>query len=78
MQGRALLFFRPGDAFEHEHEGAAGAAYIDGLVGGVEHQHGGLHGLVERQGAVFRRNGRAVVAAGVVAGDIFDEQLAFA
>jgi hypothetical protein len=57
VESRALLFFGFGDAFEHEHEGAAGAADIDRLIGGVEHEHGGLHGLVEGLGAVFKRNG---------------------
>ena len=44
VEGGALLFFGAGDALEHEDEGAAGAADVDGLVAGVEDEDGRLHG----------------------------------
>jgi hypothetical protein len=44
VQHAALLFFRPGYALKNQHQRAAGAADVDGLVAGVEDQDGGLHG----------------------------------
>ena len=54
VQEVSVLFFGHGHALEHEHEGAAGGADIDGLVGGVEHKHRREQGM-SVAGAVRRR-----------------------
>src|SRR5262249_11661547 len=43
MQVVAIFLFRHGQAFEHQHDRAAGGANIDRLVRGVQHQHRSLH-----------------------------------
>jgi hypothetical protein len=37
VQDRAVLFFRLGDPFQHQHEGAARAADVDRFVRGIQH-----------------------------------------
>ena len=42
VEDGSLLFFGARDAFEHQHEGAAGTADVDGLVRCIEDEDGGL------------------------------------
>jgi hypothetical protein len=53
MEGEAVLFFSAGNALEHQHQGAARAANVDGLVGGVEHQHRHLQHVNRLHGGVI-------------------------
>ncbi len=39
VQREAVLLFSARNALEHQHQRAARAADIDGLIGGVQHQH---------------------------------------
>ena len=52
VQREAVLFFGARDALEHQHEGAARAADVDGLVGCVEHQHRHLQHVVGVHGGM--------------------------
>jgi len=40
VQEVSVFFLGHGDALEHENDGAAGGTYIDGLIRGIQHQHG--------------------------------------
>src|SRR5438477_3259939 len=43
VQEVAVLFFRHGHALEHQHDGAARGADVDGLIRCVQHQHRRMH-----------------------------------
>src|SRR5947209_9017708 len=51
----SVLFFRNSDTLQHQHQGAPRGANVDGLIGGVENEHGRLH----RQTSVLLRNSNA-------------------
>jgi len=61
VEEMSILFFGHGDALEHENDSAAGGADVDRLVGGIEHQHGGVENVDFALGAsVFEvRDGHA-------------------
>jgi len=43
VQKMSVLFFGHGYAFEHQHNGAARGAHIDGLIGSIQHEHRRMH-----------------------------------
>ena len=72
VHGGPLLLFGAGDSLEHQHQGTARAAYVDGLVARIEDQHRRLQGwLAEDAGAQFQfgdcRCARSLEMAGVPA-----------
>ena len=40
-----VLFLGHGDALEHEHNGTAGGTDVDGLIRGIEHEHGSVQSV---------------------------------
>ena len=57
VQREAVLFLSARNALEHQHQGAPRAADVDGLIGGIEHQHRHLQNVDVRvlHGRVVRR-----------------------
>ncbi len=45
MQEVSVLFFRHGDALEHEDQRATRGADVDWLIGSVQHEHGSKQGM---------------------------------
>jgi hypothetical protein len=42
MQKMPVLFLGHGDTLQNQHDGAPRRTHVDGLVGGVQHQHGSM------------------------------------
>jgi len=71
VQEVAVFFFRHGDPLQYQHDRSPRGAYVDGLIGGIQYQHGLMQRVaitvgVHARGEHRRRKVRPHAAAEIV------------